>query len=238
MFEYTADQLSIDPEYFEDGSKDMELGRLLLDALPILQAKQPEIRFLAPKGGKIMDYTISASINGEEVGEIYVRYVNSKYPHEMYYVRGPFVKSSISKHKNEVSRRTPDDLFNLCVEQKFLRLKTTQETYAEAMDDFIWNYISNQLNEDEKEAWYFIHRAQNKEDMLKFVLTLKLDRYFADYLANLPKLVKKIKGLEEEISIENAKLVAELDVKPRNFDALKHSPNLRKIMAIYRESTT
>lgn len=236
MLEYTADQLSLDPESFEDGSKDMELGRFLLNALPILQAKQPEIRFFAPKGGKIRDYTISASINGEEVGEIFVRYTNIKHPYEMYYVRGPFVKSPRFRNCDEIGRRNPNELFDLCVEKKFLRLKTTQETYVEAMDDFIWNYISTQLEKDEKEAWYFMRQTRDQEGMLRFLINLRPDRSIMNYLADLPKLSNKIKQLEDEIQIESAKLVAELDVNPKNFDALKHSPSLRKIMAIYRES--
>lgn len=236
MFEYTANQLSVDETQFEEGSEMLNLAHLLVKALPILQEKQPEIRFLAPKNGKIDANYINVSINGEEVGRIIVRYVNRAIPYEMYYANGPFVKPTKNRYDREVCRRKPEDLFDLCVEGKFFRLKSTKETYIEAMNDFIWNYISCQLQKDEREASDFIYLTYNKEDMLRFVVTLKLSRPIMNYLANLPKLAKKINKLEMEVAEESEKLAAELNVEAQVFSIFKHSPNLKKIMTLYTES--
>jgi hypothetical protein len=53
-------------------------------------------------------------------------------------------------------------------------------------------------------------------------------------ISQINRIVKKIKNLEAEVEIENAKMVAELDVAPQKFDTLRHTPNLKKMMTYYR----
>lgn len=235
MFAYRAEELSIDESTFEGEETSLELTRLLLKALFVLQEKQPEIQFKAHKGGKISDNSIKLLINGELVGETWVELSRRKPPYEMYCVAGPFVKSRTETYFyknafNRIARRTPEALYSLCVENKFLRLPTVSETYSEAMKEFIWRYISHRLEKEERTADYILTFPRDKEAMVKILLSLKIPNHMQSEISQIPKIIKKIKELEDEVEIENAKMVAELDVAPQKFDMLRHTPNLKKLM--------
>jgi hypothetical protein len=241
MFAYRAEELSIDESAFEGEETALELCRLFLKALFVLQEKQPEIQFKAHKGGKISDTSIELLINGEEVGETWIEQISRNPPYEMYCVCGPFVKSKTKTYFyknafNKVSRRTPEALYSLCVENKFLRLPTVSETYSEAMKEFIWEYISHRLKKEEDTARYILSFSRDKEAMGKMLLGLKIPYYMQSEISKIPRIIKKIKNLEGEVEIENAKMVAELDVVPKKFDMLRHTPNLKTLIKYLEEN--
>ena len=238
MFAYHAEELSIDEFEFEGDETNLKLTRLLLKALFVLQEKQPEIEFKAQKGGKISGNFMKLLINGEGIGETWVELVPRNPPYEMYCVSGPFVKSRTEtyfykNYQNKISRRTPEALYSLCVENKFLRLPTVSETYSEAMKEFIWQYISHRLEKEEVIVENIFNFTRNKEAMEKLLLGFEISDYMRSEISQINRIVKKIKNLEAEVEIENAKMVAELDVAPQKFDTLRHTPNLKKMMTYY-----
>lgn len=240
MFAFRAEELSIDKSEFQGEETALKLCRLLLKALFVLQEKQPEIQFKANKAGKISDNSIELLINGEVIGETWVELTRRKSPYEMYCVAGPFVKSKNETYfyrnaYNKISRRTPEELYSLCAENKFLRLPTVSETYSESMKEFIWEYIYPRLEKEERTANYILSFPRDKDAMGKIMLGLKMPSYMQSEISKIPKIMEKIKYLKKELEIENAKMVAELDVAPQKFDMLRHTPNLKKIMSYFEE---
>jgi hypothetical protein len=239
MLAYHAEELSIDESEFEGDETNLKLTRLLLKALFVLQEKQPEIKFKAQKGGKISDNGIKLLINGEVVGGTWVELIPRNPPYEMYCVSGPFVKSRTQtyfyqNYQNKISRRTPEALYSLCVENKFLRLPTVSETYTEAMKEFIWQYISHRLEKEEVIVENIFNFTRNKEAMEKLLLGFEISDYMRSEISQINRILKKIKEVEAEVEIENAKMVAELDVAPQKFDTMRYTPNLKKMMTYYK----
>lgn len=229
---YAADELVIgyDSDLDEQG---LEMIKHTIDACKKIAEKMPDVRFLSHDKSVYYPH-VYLIINGEDVGSFFVKSLfygkNTRKKGISYNIRTPYTP------EKGVWRKEISDLLDLCVEKNYIHLPSLDETYMEAMD-VVLQQTEHALRDETNTAKDILYRARLKENAERFAFGLEPDKYFAREMEKLPSIYEKIIRLKKEMDIENAILIAELNVAPKKFNLLKYCPDLKKVILLYLEKT-
>lgn len=227
---YTADELVIGSEY-DLSNHELEMAQYTLDACKKIAGKMPEVRFCS-NDHKIYHPQVYLSIGDEDVGMLLVRHsIHGKENQKKritYKIYTPYTPAK------GVCRKDIDEVLDLCAEKNYIRVPSLDETYAEAMD-VVLQQTEHALREETATAEHILYSARRKENAERCAFGLPPDEYLLREMEELPAAYEKIIRLKKEMDIENALLIAELNVAPRKFNLLKYCPDLKKVILLYLE---
>lgn len=227
---YRADELVIGSncDLSEHG---LEMAQYALNACQQLAARMPQIRFFS-NDQKIYYPHVYLIIGDEDVGELFVKHsIHGKENQEKRIIHKIYTPYTPEKG---VWRKDIGELLDLCAAQNYIRLPNLDETYMEAMD-IVLQQTEHALRQETITAKNILYCAKKKENAERCAFGLPPDQYLQRDMEKLPAIYEKIVRLKKEMDIENATLIAELDVAPKKFNLLKYCPDLKKVISLYVE---